>query len=260
MITKENIVEIFDYLDNSTSSYMSLSDINYTLFNILSNIAFYNHCDLTSRQSIISSLTEDNLKEFEKQLLSYALSNSFMDAKYLILYFYVKYCNYDEKIIKGIVFSDIIMASYFDFFDYSEKVIDIIYTPEEKKEMTLFFWKTFFEHSKFSFLKSNFEIGEIKFKKGELNENAFEHIDISLNHIYTDRAKIESIEKEIFKQRVDILFSQSSKKHIRKVYREMIAETKSKPSSAFVKIGLDFFLKTPEFRRMYIQNKLGDAK
>jgi hypothetical protein len=250
MITKENIVEIFDYLDNSTSSYMSLSDINYTLFNILSNIAFYNHCDLTSRQSIISSLTEDNLKEFEKQLLSYALSNSFMNAKYLILYFYVKYCNYDEKIIKGIVFSDIIMASYFDFFDYSEKVMDIIYTPEEKKEMTLFFWKTFFEDSKFSFL----------FKKGELNENAFEHIDISLNHIYTDRAKIESIEKEIFKQRVDILFSQSSKKHIRKVYREMIVETKSKPSSAFVKIGLDFFLKTPEFRRMYIQNKLGDAK
>ena len=253
MITKENVFEILDNVDKNALHRFSYN-IDNTIFNILSNIAYYNDCDKTSKQSMISSLTEDNLKEFEKQLISYAISAQYIDTEYAVLYTYVKYCKYDEKIIKGILLSDIVVATHYNFLSYSEKVMDIIYTPEEKKAMIFLFWENFFEHSKFRFFWESNNI------KSDLDKYAFENIDLALNHIYTDPIKIENIEKEIFKKRIDILFSKPEKKYARRVYNKMISESNLNKDSVFVKIGLIFLLKMPSFRKMYIENNLGVKK
>lgn len=252
MITKENVTEILDNVDKNALHRFSYS-IDNTIFNILSNIAYYNDCDKTSRQAIISSLTGDNLKEFENQLISYAISAQYIDTEYAVLYTYVRYCKYDEKIVKGILLSDIVMAIHVDFLSYSEKVMDIIYTPEEKKAMILLFWNNFLEKAKFSFF-GEYSIGT------DLNKDAFENIDIALKNIYTDPIKIESIEKEIFKKRIDILFSNADKKYIRRIYKNMISNLKSNSESAFVRIGSNVLLNIPEFRKMYIEYNLSVKK
>lgn len=254
MITKENVVEILDNVDKNILHRFSYN-INNTIFNILSNIAYYNDCDKTSRQSIISSLTEDNLKEFEKQLISYATSVQYIiDTEYAILYTYVKYCKYDEKIVKAILLSDIVVAIHVDFLSYSEKVMDIVYTPEEKKAMILLFWENFFEHYKFRFFWDNNSI------KNDFNKDAFENIDLSLKNIYTDPIKIENIEKEIFKKRIDILFSNADKKYIRRFYKSIISDLKLNKESAFAKIASNFLFNIPEFRKMYIEYNLSVKK
>jgi hypothetical protein len=251
LITKENIIEMLDDIDMDVPDHKDLRDTSYTLFNILSNIAFYNHCDKSSRESIISSLTEDNLKEFERELISYSLSSQYISRKYAILYYYAKHCNCDKKTVKEILFSDIIMAMHIDFLEYAEKVMDVVCTPEEKKDMILSFWKNSFEQCKFSFFGESYSISN------KLNSYAFENIDISLKQIYTDKEKIKNIEKEIFQKRFDILLSRTEKKYIRMMYKEMIEEIKLNRQSAFVKTGVAVLLKMPEFRKMYIKNKLG---
>ena len=251
MITKENIIKILHEIGNP--SYSLYSDVYYLqVYNLISDIvvtiASHNHYTTESKEKMIANFSEQDLKEFEEELISKALTSNYIHIKYSILYEYVINCKYDEKTIKNIIYSDIIKnVGTVYFLNDIEKIIDIVFSKEEKKEITTKFWNDCFIHMKFVFFEN----------RRELNKYAFNYMDIALNNIYSDKLKIEEIEKEIFQSKVDALFSTVEKKYIRRIYKSMIVAIQENTNSQYIKIGVPIFLKYPEFRKKYIQNKLG---
>ena len=250
MITKENIIKILHEI--GTPSYSLYSDVYYLqVYNIISDIvvgiASHNHYITESKEEMIASFSEEDLKEFEEELISKAVMSNYFHIKYNILYEYVVNCKYDEKAMKNIIYSDAIKnVGNVDFLKDVEKIIDIVFSKEEKKEIATKYWNGCFTHMKFVFFDDKYEV----------NKYAFDYLDVALNNIYNDKLKIEEIEKEIFQSKVDDLFSIAEKKYIRKIYKNMIEAIKENTHPQYVKIGVPIFLKYPEFRKKYIENKL----
>jgi hypothetical protein len=253
MITKENILNILNETGNpSTFFYSDVYYLNvYTfIYDIVSAIATHCHYNTESKEKMVASFSEQDLKEFEEELLSKALMPNYIQhVKYSVLYEYVISCKYDEKTIKNIIYSDAIKnVGNVEFLNDVEKIMDIVFSKEEKKEITAKFWNDCFIHMKFVFFEN----------KKTVNKYAFNYLNIALNNIYKDKSKIEEIEKEIFQSKIDVLFSTLEKKYIRRIYKNMLIVIQENTIPQYVKIGVPIFLKYPEFRKMYIEIKLGE--
>ena len=137
MITKENIIKILHEI--GTPSYSLYSDVYYLqVYNLISDIvvgiASHNHYITESKEEMIASFSEEDLKEFEEELISKAVMSNYFHIKYNILYEYVVNCKYDEKPMKNIIYSDAIKnVGNVDFLKDVEKIIDIVFSKEEKK-------------------------------------------------------------------------------------------------------------------------------
>ena len=239
MLTKEGLIDFFDDLKPV-----------YDVFEVVLKIAKEKHYNVYSKKALIYSMDEEDLKEVEKAIISIISLNNYSRDKYAILYKYITCFDYDKNFVKNIVYSDIKKRSDdIDFLKYADDVINIVFSRQEKIKLKDAFWKNYFEKMKSSFLKTY---------TNSISGYFFRDIDVALKNIYKNENEIENIEKDLFKKKFDSIYSKTGNKYIKRLYKKVLNYYREGISPAFTKAGIAVLLDYPEFRKMYIEIKLGD--